>query len=79
MRSMLLTCPESAHLAEIGYEDHPLGMLITSCSQFSPACAVTCSRLCAARLDQRQREADALPDDEDTEISVIPIAALVRG
>lgn len=55
MRTMLVTCPEAAHLAEIEYEDHPLGILIVGCSRFSPSCAVTCSRRCAAMLDQKRR------------------------
>jgi hypothetical protein len=68
MRSMLITCPESAHLEEIQYEDHPLGMLITSCSRFSPACAVNCERLCAARLDRRRQSPPDAVDEEPTEV-----------
>ena len=66
MRSMLVTCPESAHLEEIRYEDHPLGMLIVSCTRFSPACALTCERACAARLDRKRRMSTELFEDEDT-------------
>lgn len=64
MASKLITCPESAHLEKIEYEDHPLGMLIVACTRFKPDCAVTCARLCAARLDQKRRmEFDDLPTD----------------
>ncbi len=57
MASKLITCPESAHLENIEYEDHPLGMLIVACTRFNPSCEVTCGRLCAARLDRKQRAA----------------------
>lgn len=53
-----VTCPETAHLEEIEYVDSPVGMLITSCTRFSPASAVTCNRECAARLDRKRRGAD---------------------
>ena len=61
---MLVTCPESAHLERIEYLESTVGMLITACTRFSPACAVTCERVCAARLDRKRRR-QAL-DDEDT-------------
>ena len=66
MRSMLVTCPESAHLEEIEYVDSPFGMLITRCTRFSPSCAVTCDRVCAARLDRKRRCSQEFVDDEDT-------------
>lgn len=53
MAFMLVTCPETAHLEMIDYEDSPFGMLLSSCSRFRPACAVTCPRTCIARLDRR--------------------------
>ena len=55
MASRLVTCPETAHLEMIEYEDTPLGMLIHACSQHRPACDVSCPRTCAARLDRRER------------------------
>lgn len=66
----LVTCPETAHLELIDYEDTPLGMLIRECSRFRPACAITCTRTCAARLDQaaRRRSCTSEPveiDDPD--------------
>jgi hypothetical protein len=73
MPSLRVTCPESAHLEEIEYEDHPLGLLISSCSGFSPACAVTCQRTCAARLDRRRRPSAGDEDaqlDADTLVSI---------
>ena len=72
---MFVTCPESAHLAELEFEDHPLGMLITACSHFSPACAVTCARTCAARIDQRRRmfaeEEETNPGDDGDEFDPV--------
>ena len=65
---MKVTCPETAHLVEIEFEDHPLGMLITSCTRFSPACAVTCDRVCAARLDRKRRSRPDFVDDEPTQV-----------
>ncbi|HEY5951389.1 MAG TPA: hypothetical protein VIV40_38110 [Kofleriaceae bacterium] len=67
---MLVTCPESAHLESIEYEEDDRGMVITSCTAFSPACAVTCAQMCAARLTQRRRSRElvavAPPDEENT-------------
>jgi hypothetical protein len=55
MKTMLVTCPETAHLERLEYEERPHGMHILSCTRFSPACAVTCDRVCAARLDQKHQ------------------------
>lgn len=66
MPSMLVTCPETAHLEQIDYEDHPLGMLIHACTRFDPPCAMRCQRTCAARLDRKH----AKGDDDDTNVSV---------
>lgn len=54
MASRWITCPETAHLEEIEYEDTSLGMLLAACSRYRP-CAVECARTCAARLDRRAR------------------------
>ena len=70
MPSMLVTCPESAHLESIEYEDDDLGMLITSCTAFSPPCAVTCARTCAARLDRRRKACRAPETDDATLVSI---------
>jgi hypothetical protein len=51
----LITCPGSAHLEEIEMERTPFGIVIVSCSRFTPACEVTCARDCAARMDRRDR------------------------
>lgn len=76
MPSMLVTCPESGHLESLEYEDHPLGMLIESCTRFSPACAITCDRICAARIDRRRRSAataTSSEQDDEEEATVIEI------
>ncbi len=52
MPTMLVTCPESAHLEEIDFDVTPLGMLIRRCSAFRDC--VDCPRTCAARLDRRR-------------------------
>ena len=67
MPKKLVTCPERAHLEELEYEDHPLGMLITSCTRFCPRSAVVCARTCAARLDRRMRQAQPADVDEEDE------------
>ncbi|HTR50385.1 MAG TPA: hypothetical protein VMJ10_06725 [Kofleriaceae bacterium] len=68
MPTMLVTCPEVAHLEQIEYDDHPLGMLIHSCSQFEPACAMRCQRTCAARLDRKNRQ--RVDEDSDTAVEI---------
>jgi hypothetical protein len=68
MRSMRVTCPETAHLEEIEYEEDPSGMLITSCTRFSPPCAVRCARVCAARLDRKRRSMPDYVDDQDARV-----------
>ncbi len=62
MPTMLVTCPETAHLECVQYEDDPLGMLVVACTRFSPVCAVRCDRSCAARLD-RKRKLSTEPDE----------------
>ena len=52
MAYRLVTCPETAHLEMIDYEDTPHGMVIATCTQFR-TCTETCPRTCAARLDRR--------------------------
>lgn len=68
----LVTCPESAHLESMEYEETDLGMLITSCTAYSPAGSVSCARICAARLDRRRRTRDlvAIDADEDTLVMI---------
>jgi hypothetical protein len=69
MPLMLVTCPESTHLEQIEYDQHPLGMLIRACSRFE-VCRLDCPRTCAARLDRREPAIDVLRigDDTDPEI-----------
>jgi hypothetical protein len=52
MALKLITCPDTAHLEQIDYDDHPLGLLIVACTGLTP-----CERTCAARLDRRRRAA----------------------
>ena len=56
MPCKLVTCPESAHLEMIVYEDSPFGMLVDACTRFQPGCPMTCPRTCASRIDKRDRE-----------------------
>lgn len=49
----LVTCPETAHLELLAYEDHPVGTLVVECSRFPGELA--CPRTCAERLDQKAR------------------------
>lgn len=55
MAHKLVTCPETAHLEMIDYQDHPFGILIDACTRFRPVCTVECPRTCAARLDRREQ------------------------
>jgi len=73
MASRLITCPETAHLELIDFDDSPLGMLISGCSRFQLACAVSCPRTCAARFDRRDRaETDGrLEIGDETNLDVL--------
>lgn len=73
MPSMLITCPESAHLKEIEVIDTPVGILVQRCSAF--ACGVPdCPRTCAARLDQKTRRPKRMADG-----SVLVATSVLRG
>ena len=63
MPTMLVTCPETAHLECIRYEDHPLGMLVTACTRFSPVCAIRCEATCAARLDRKHKQSTGTEEE----------------
>lgn len=65
----LVTCPESAHLELIEYDETPVGMVIRACSRFRPPHEVTCARTCAARLDQAARTRN---DNSPTERVELP-------
>jgi hypothetical protein len=65
----LITCPESAHLELIEYDDTPFGMLVVACSRFQPSCAVNCPRTCAARLDRRDLPTQVLAVGDDTDVT----------
>lgn len=82
MAYRLVTCPESAHLELIEYDDTPCGMLILGCSRFRPPCAVGCSRTCAARFDRRNRELEDCEIDERTldvgELTSVDVLGVLR-
>jgi len=71
MATRLITCPETVHLEQIEYEDHPLGLLITACTRFEPACAVDCPRTCAARFDRRRMTASDFMLDDDEPVTQV--------
>jgi hypothetical protein len=60
MPCKLVTCPESAHLEMIAFDDTPVGVLIDACTKFPLGCEMGCARTCAARLDRRYRALDEL-------------------
>ena len=65
----LITCPETAHLELIEYDDTPFGRVIAACSRFRPACAVECPRTCAARMDRRDLPTQELGCGDDTDVT----------
>jgi hypothetical protein len=67
MQRKLVTCPDSAHLEEIEYEETSCGMVITACSRYAHG-EIRCARECAARLDRRARTttAERVTDDSPT-------------
>ncbi len=65
----LITCPETAHLELIEYEDTEFGCVISACSRFRPACVVNCPRTCAARMDRRDLPTQVLAFGEDTDVT----------
>lgn len=69
MSLRLVTCPETAHLELISYQEHPLGTLVDECSRFAPSCIPTCPRTCAERLDRRKRRAEPAVVDDEAELA----------
>lgn len=65
----LITCPETAHLELIEYEETPMGLVIAACSRFRPACQPSCPRTCAARLDRRNSPTVELVLGDDTDVT----------
>ena len=45
MQRKLVTCPDSAHLEEIEYEETSCGMVITACSRYAHG-EIRCAREC---------------------------------
>ncbi|HVK82828.1 MAG TPA: hypothetical protein VM513_01915 [Kofleriaceae bacterium] len=70
MPSMLVTCPDTSQLELIDFEDDDLGMLITACTAFKPACELGCARTCAARIDQHRRQR---AEGEYVEYTLVPL------
>jgi len=72
MQRKLVTCPDSAHLEEIEYEETSCGMVITTCSRYAHG-EIRCARECAARLDRRARTTtgEQVTDDSPTKKSSI--------
>ena len=72
MQRKLVTCPDSAHLEEIEYEETSCGMVITACSRYAHG-EIRCARDCAARLDRRARTTtgEQVSDDSPTKKSSI--------
>jgi len=79
MAHRLVTCPETAHLELLEYEDTPCGMLVVACSRFRPACAVECPRTCAARLDRRGREQHGEGERDDDERVAVELPGALRS
>jgi len=69
----LITCPETAHLEVIDFEETPVGCVVSACSRFRPAGAIDCPRTCAARMDRRIQGIDGptqvLSLGEDTNVT----------
>jgi hypothetical protein len=57
----LVTCPETAHLELLAYEDDPMGTLVVECSRFPDG--IDCPRTCAKRLDHKARQLQELDPD----------------
>jgi len=55
MKKQLVTCPETAHLEEIGYIGDSDGevLIVLRCSRFDPPADVTCAATCAQRMNCR--------------------------
>lgn len=69
MPRRLVTCPDTAHLELISYQEHPLGTLVDECSRFADG-VPTCPRTCAERLDRRSRAQLGLEGDVEELLAV---------
>ena len=65
METKLVTCPETAHLQQIDFDVHPLGMLIQGCTRFHPRTRLACARTCARLFDIRARAGHDDTDDDE--------------
>jgi hypothetical protein len=61
-RTQLVTCPESAHLEEIEYEEDADGRIVKvcRCTAIDQGERRTCGTTCARRLNQRLAQQKAL-------------------
>jgi len=61
MEKKLVTCPETAHLEEIGYLADSDGeiLVVLRCSRFDPPAEITCAATCALRINCRVARAKA--------------------
>jgi hypothetical protein len=59
----VVTCPETLVVEMIEYADTPLGMLIHRCTRFRPACALDCTRDCAALFERQSDPIIRVGDD----------------
>ena len=56
-----IVCPESGRIVEIGYDIHPIGMLVRSCTRLRALGTIDCSRSCTHRI--AERDAGDAPTD----------------
>ena len=66
MERKQVTCPETAHREEVGFERTPSGIVIASCTRFPGELA--CTRGCAHEMDRRDRVAI---DDRSERVLVV--------
>ncbi|HET9626699.1 MAG TPA: hypothetical protein VFP84_35295 [Kofleriaceae bacterium] len=57
-----ITCPETAHLERIEYDDSSTGFRVLACSRFAPGEPFSCTRLCVTRMNQRAGRASVARD-----------------
>ncbi|MEZ4358707.1 MAG: hypothetical protein R3B48_00890 [Kofleriaceae bacterium] len=69
MPTRLVTCPETAHLELLTYEDHPMGMLVVECTRFEPG-PPDCPRTCAERMDCRARQCREIDPEVERSLEV---------
>jgi hypothetical protein len=58
MERKQLTCPETGNLEEVEVDETRHGLVIASCSRFTPRRDVQCTRECTRRLERLERRDD---------------------